>query len=293
MFCPQSLVVLVVGSLALLQAAREPELPVVVDVCGEAPRAASDPRLAGLWQRFETLHEGDPMRFYFFHPDGFGIYRYGKVGLTNTHSFDFEGSQGALGLRFRKSGAEHTVAYRFETDGEREWLVLRGDPREATAEVRYFRAGNARAHCFEGALLPADLRGSGAAMRTPAGPGPQTGALGGRLWGDEQRFATGGSGFSIYQLQVQALDGRGVGWHHRGDYDEWTTESLVFRQQGERLGLQFPLRHESQATTISLEAGADQVRVLTLAEDPRDFWRPHAYRDLGPGFTDCAEGQWR
>ena len=91
MFCPQSLVVLVVGSLALLQAAREPELPVVVDVCGEAPRAASDPRLVGLWQRFETLHEGDPMRFYFFHPDGFGIYRYGKVGLTNTHSFGLDG----------------------------------------------------------------------------------------------------------------------------------------------------------------------------------------------------------
>ena len=89
--------------------------------------------------------------------------------------------------------------------------------------------------------------------------------------------------------QPQAIDGRGVGWHHHGDYDEWTTESLGFRQQGERLALHFPLRHESLATTITLTPGADQVRVLTLAEDPRDFWRPHEYRDMGPGFTDCAE----
>jgi hypothetical protein len=286
MFCPSSLVVLLLGSLALVEwVPAEAQRPAIVVCDGEAEAEAEaiDPRLAGLWQRFETLHEGDPVRFYFFHPDGFGIYRYGKVGLTNTHSFDFEGSQGALGLRFRKSGAAHAVSYRFESEGGREWLVLRGDPREAAAEVRYFRAADAGAHCRDGVLLAKDLRGRSAAGQA------RTGALGGRLWGDEQRFATGGIGFSIYQLQAQAIDGRGVGWHHRGDYDEWTTEALSFRQQGGRLALQFPLRHESQATAITLAAGADQVRVLTLAEDPRDFWRSHAYRDMGPSFAGCGE----
>ena len=38
MFCPQSLVVLVVGSLALLQAAREPELPLTLIHISEPTR---------------------------------------------------------------------------------------------------------------------------------------------------------------------------------------------------------------------------------------------------------------
>lgn len=282
MFCPSSLVVLLLGLFSLIEPVPEaPEEAVApaIEVCGPA-EAAIDPRLAGLWQRFETLHEGDPVRFYFFHPDGFGIYRYGKVGLTNTHSFDYAGAQGLVDLKFRKSGLGHAVRYRFEQEGGHQWLVLAGDPREDGAEVRYFRVGDPAAHCVAELMGP---RASGAAEA------PRTGALGGRLWGDEQRHATGGMSFSIYQLQPQAIDGRGVGWHHRGDYDEWTTESLGFRQQGDRLALHFPLRHESLATTISLTAGEDRVRVLTLDEDPRDFWRAHAYRDMGPGFTDCAE----
>lgn len=285
MFCPSSVIVLLFGSLALIEWATAEVRRAEVEVCGpEEQVAAMDPRLAGLWQRFETLHEGDPVRFYFFHPDGFGIYRYGKVGLTNTHSFDYAGSQGVADLRFRKSGRQHAVGYRFESDGAREWLVLAGDPREPGPEVRYFRVGEAGARCESGVLLGQEL-----AAREVA-EAPRTGVLGGRLWGDEQRHATGGMSFSIYQLQPQAIDGRGVGWHHHGDYDEWTTESLGFRQQGERLALQFPLRHEMQTTTITVAEGLDKVRVLGLAEDPRDFWRPHEYRDLGPGFTDCGEG---
>jgi len=284
LFCPQGLVVLLLGSFALIEWVPEKTEGPAIAVCGpeaeDAEAAAIDPRLAGLWQRFETLHEGDPVRFYFFHPDGFGIYRYGKVGLTNTHSFDYAGAQGLVDLKFRKSGLGHAVRYRFEQEGGHQWLVLAGDPREDGAEVRYFRVGDPAAHCV------AELMGPRASGATEA---PRTGALGGRLWGDEQRHATGGMSFSIYQLQPQAIDGRGVGWHHRGDYDEWTTESLGFRQQGDRLALHFPLRRESLATTISLTAGEDRVRVLTLDEDPRDFWRAHEYRDMGPGFTDCAE----
>jgi hypothetical protein len=301
MLCPSSLVAALLCSAALLQRAPAVE---EIESCPEG-QAEIDPRLAGLWQRFDAVNEGDPLRFYFFHPDGFGLYRYGKVGLNNTHSFDYGGSQGVLDLRFRKTDRAHAVGYRFESQGGREWLVLAGDPREHAAEVRYFKLPDRVGRCRDGVLTAEALRaghgelsaselraghGELSASELRAGHGePATGVLGGRMWGDEQRYATGGMGFSIYQLQGQAIDGRGVGWHHRGDYDEWTTESLNYRQQGGRLTLQFPLRHEAQSTTIGVREGADKVRVLDVHEDPRDFWRAHSYRDMGPSFADCAE----
>jgi hypothetical protein len=283
MFCPSSLVAALLCTLALPWVPSEAPTPIGLDThpetCPEdqvTDAPAIDARLAGLWQRHETLHEGDPMRFYFFHPDGFGIYRYGKVGLTNTHSFDYGGSQGVVDLRFRKTGEAHAVRYRFEQSGGRTWLVLAGDPREEAAEVRYFKPeGPNQLACALGPLTLPDL----------ADGTPPTGALGNRLWGEEVRYATGGMGFSIYQLQPQAIDGRGVGWHHRGDYDEWTTEALTFRQQGERLALSFPLRHEVASTSLALWTGNDGVRRLRIDEDPRDFWRPHTYRDMGPSFA--------
>lgn len=289
MLCPSSLVAALLCASVLLErpepaavtavtavAAVTPVTP--FETCPDAVAVADGPvidaRLAGLWQRYETLHEGDAMRFYFFHPDGFGIYRYGKVGLTNTHSFDWSGGDGVADLRFRKTGEGHAVGYRFEQAQGREWLVLAGDPREDAAQVRYFRVGEA-ANCAFGPLTLPDLE-----VRAPA-----TGALGNRLWGEEVRYATGGMGFAIYQLQPQAIDGRGVGWFHKGDYDEWTTESLTFRQQEGRLKLDFPLRHESQATTLEVWPGSDGVRRLRIDEDPRDFWRAHTYRDMGPSFA--------
>jgi len=290
MFCPSSLVAAGLCALVLIQrpAPSSPSSPASghtlasAEVCAPAPRAV-DERLAGLWQRYEVLSEGDPLRFYFFHPDGFGIYRYGKVGLTNTHSFDYQASQGVADLRFRKTDRTHVVRYRIEEEAGREWLVLAGDPREDLPEVRYFRAPDARAACLDGGLAGPDLkdRSQGAASEALAG------ALGGRLWGEEQRYATGGMGFAIYQLQPQALDGRGVGWFHQGDYDEWSTETLSYRQQGERLTLGFALRHEAHNTVIEVRPGPDGVRRLGLASDPRDFWRPHTYRDMGPTFA-CA-----
>jgi hypothetical protein len=278
LLCPSSLVAV----LLLVTLGRTPDEPLApppspraaTPSCADEP-AQVDPRLVGLWHRFDALHEGDPVRFYFFHAQGFGIYRYGKVGLTNTHSFDYDADAGALSLRFRKTGAAHAPRYAFEDGGAT--LVLRGDPREDAAEVRYRRAPDLTAALCQGGLLDARAR---------AGEGPAAaGALGGRLWGDEQRFATGGLGFSIYQFQPQAIDGRGVGWHHRGDYDEWTTETLTYRQQGDRLALAFTLRHDGAVTDIAVAAAPDGARTLTLAEDPRDFWRPHAYRDMGPSFA--------
>jgi hypothetical protein len=217
MFCPLSLVaaglcalVSVPVMVQLLASRPASPIPAVsAEVCAPAERAV-DPRLVGLWQRHEVLHEGDPLRFYFFHPDGFGIYRYGKVGLTNTHSFDYDASQGLVDLRFRKTDRTHTVRYRIEQVDGREWLVLAGDPREDLPEVRYFRASDPRAACVGEMLTGHVLKD-----RLPAVTAG--GALGGRLWGEEERYATGGMGFAIYQLQAQAIDGRGVGWFHHGD----------------------------------------------------------------------------
>jgi len=283
MLCPSSLV----AALLIIVAVQPPPRsspsadPTAEEICPEDQPAiaAIDPRLVGLWHRHDAIADGDPLAFYYFHQAGFGIYRYGRVGLTNTHSFDFANHDQTLELRFRKTGAAHAPRYRIEEDERGTWLVLRGDPREAGDEVRYRRAPDPTSACAFGPLaLPSapDL----------TAPGP-THALGGRLWGEEQRYATGGMGFSMYQLQPQAIDGRGVGWYHRGDYDEWLTESLTYRQSGERITLGFTLRHESQQTPLAIGEAADGARTLTLAEDPRDFWRAHTYRDMGPSFAAC------
>lgn len=266
--------------LAVLAPARAPAPDVPEDTCAADPL---DPALFGVWHRFEALREGDPTRFYFFHEGGFGLYRYGKVGLTNTHSFHYRAEGGHLELTFRKTGERRRVPYRLEDEGGRTWLVLDDDPREPGG-ARYFRAAPAAA--IPDARGPA-LLAAAAALSAPPCEAAAGGAIGNRLWGDEARYATGGMGFSIYQFQGQAIDGRGVGWHHRGDYDEWTTETLTFRQRGDQLALDFPLRHESARTGVHLRSEGD-LRLLHLDDDPRDFWRPHTYRDMGPSFA-CAQ----
>lgn len=277
-FCLSSVYLLALLALSGPALFRGPPAPAPApeDTCEPAvpESAAVDPRLFGVWHRYDALTEGDRMRFYFFHERGFGLYRYGKVGLTNTHSYDYRADGGALELTFRKTGERHRLPYRIEEQGGRTWLVLDDDPREPGG-ARYFKApATAGAACTD----------------LPWEPGPEepvpaaSTAIGGRLWGEEVRYATGGMGFSIYQFQAQSIDGRGVGWHHRGDYDEWTTETLTFRQRGDELALSFPLRHESAATTIAVTGSGDDRR-LRLDDDPRDFWRPHTYRDMGPTFA--------
>ncbi|MCB9701391.1 MAG: hypothetical protein H6711_05840 [Myxococcales bacterium] len=254
------------------EAALLAEAAAVDPACDEAP--ASDP-LVGVWHRFAAHSEGDLVRFYYFHGGGIGLYRYGKVGLTNTHAFDYRFVGGRVHLRFRKTGEEHTLAYRLEADPEipgRTWLILEGDPREAGA--RYFRDGDARAVACD---VDHEVDAAG-------------GGIGNRLWSDERRFAAGGIGFGMYQLQPQTIDGRGVGWFHRGDYDEWTTEALTYRRAGDVLTLHFMLSGESISTPIAVVAGAREgERFLDVAEDPRDFWRGHRYRDAGPSFAAAGE----
>jgi len=235
---------------------------------------AGDP-LVGVWHRFEAHAEGDRVRFYYFHGDGSGLYRYGKVGLTNTHTFDYRVEGGRVRLRFRKTGEEASMPFSITGDPERDgrsWLTLDGDPRDG--EGRYFRDPRTAAESCE--------LGDGGAQDGPQG-------IGNRLWSEERSFTAGGMGFAMYQLQPQTIDGRGVGWFHRGDFDEWTTEALTYRRQGDTLTFHFMLRGESLSTPMSLASisdnGGEETRTLELGDDPRSFWHRQRYLDRGPSFA--------
>lgn len=231
--------------------------------------AAEQRALAGIWWRYEPGASGEPVRFYYFHGDGTGLYRYGKIGLTNTHSFDYDVVGERLVLDFRKSGEHHEVAFTLERGRERgedrDWLELRDDPREP-GSARYFRRSEA-------------IVEPGADADASLGPAPA-----GHMWIDLQRHATGGQGFALYQLRGAGIDGRGTGWFHRGDFDDWSTEALTYRIAGDRLELEFTLAGQSEVTAFAVRTDAEGRRWLELADDPRDFWHPHRYLDVGPSF---------
>jgi hypothetical protein len=232
--------------------------------------------LRGLWMRYDTRGEGDPLRFWYFHGDGKGLYRYGKVGLANTHSFDYEVEVAQLFVRMRKTGAEHALELELGRDPQgRTWMALRDDPYEPGA--RYYRV--------ESELDFASATRSWAPDSDATAAG-ETG-LGDRLWIDYQRFATGGVEFHMYQLAATAIDGRGVGWFHRGDFDDWSTESLTYRIDGDRLELFFDLREEPNVTPFEIVAGP-KGRELVLTADPRDYWATHRYQDGGRSFGTSA-----
>ncbi len=253
------------------------------ETCDPANATLGVDPLVGVWQRFESHAEGDRIRFYYFHGDGHGLYRYGKVGLTNTHAFDYRIEGERAWLRFRRTGEEVVVPFLIEADPEvagRSWLTLSGDPRDEKG--RYFRD-------------PQTTVGScGSAPAVAAG-------IGNRLWMNTRRHAGGGMSFSMYQLQAQTIDGRGVGWFHRGDFDEWTTEALTYRRQGDVLSLHFMLSGESLSTSIAISEEREGERVLELGEDPRDFWHRGRYDDRGPSFAlknlrgmlsvECIDGE--
>jgi hypothetical protein len=241
-------------------------VPAVIAVDAAAPDREAAPAdreavrdLAGIWWRWEPGVDGDPVRFYYFHGDGKGLYRYGRVGLTNTNSFDYDVDGETLVLTFRKSGVTHRVPFRVEHDGDRDWLALDDDPREPGA-TRYFRDQ-------PGPIDPHNELG-----RPPAG----------HMWIDFTRYATGGNGFSLYQFRSAGIDGRGVGWFHRGDFDDWETESLTYRLTGNTMDVTFTLRGDRAQTRF--EVLDTKPRTLHLDEDPRDFWHPHDYTDVGKSF---------
>lgn len=224
-----------------------------------SPKA--EPSVLGMWTQTEAVREGDPVRFYYFHDGGIGLYRYGKMGLTQTRSFRYGVEEGRLQLVFLKSGEFHDVAFAID-DGR---LVLDGDPMQGGKQA-YKKQPPAGGH---GAM----------ACEHPLS----------RMWKKVERDRHGQETFRMYQLQAPALDGRGVGWYHEGDHMDWTTESLTYRKSGERLVLNFTLRGEEASTEIRL--GTGEARFLELAEDPRNFWAKRRYDDGGPGFSLTLKGE--
>jgi hypothetical protein len=225
-----------------------------------APTAAADDPLIGLWSAHPAGAEGTPVKFYYFHGGGHGLYRYGKVGSTFTNSFDYTVDGDVVTLAFRKTGAVHPVSFRVVEEHGASVLELADDPRAGGAQ-RYVQVRNE----------PVDPHVE-----------PSAGGIGGRMWLDRTGYATGGYGFSLYQLRAPGIDGRGTGWFHRGDFDDWSTESLVYRLHGDSLELEFHDTPGHEHTRFEVIAG--EPRTLVLEQDPRDWWHPHRYLDAGPSF---------
>jgi hypothetical protein len=243
----------------------------------DAPSVANARAVVGLWSRWpEATSEQDPVRFWFFHEDGIGLYRYGQVGLNTTNSFDWQQSGDTLTLVFRKTGQR--AQSRVEVaDGV---LRLMDDPREPFADEPV-------PYRFVPAPVAAAAPDLGAFVDENYAPSGKKGEVPGRLWMDAQKFATGGMGFSLYQLRDVGIDGRGAGWFHHGDFDDWSTEALFYRYSTARppkgpgaLELWFVVRGE-RALTATLH---DPAGSWTLKEDPRGYGQAHRYLDAGNSF---------
>ena len=221
----------------------------------------AEPSVLGMWSQTQPVKDGDPVRFYYFHPGGIGLFRYGRMGLTQTRSFRYAIAQDRLQLDFVRSGARHSVPFTLK-DGA---LVLADDPMLGGAQT-YRKKGSAGGHGATKAGHPLA-----------------------RMWKFVETDQLGQETFHMYQLEAPALDGRGVGWYHVGDYADWSTEALTYRKTGDTLVLEFTLRGERASTTVKLERHHHQA--LVLEKDPRNFWHARRYLDSGSGFSVTLDGE--
>jgi len=233
-------------------------------------------QLLGLWSLTEAREVTDELRFYYFHEGGKGLYRYGQVGHNQTHSFDWSLEGDRLVLSFRKTGEQARTQILLAEEGGRRSLTLVEDPR-GPGRVRY-------THRPSNLGLDADALGGPLSLSMTAADERAQGALAGRMWMDLRRYATGGSGFVMYQLSEHELGGGlRLGWHHQGDFDDWSTESMSYREEPGALRLRFHLRREEAVTPVELEQARDR-RVLTLLRDPRNFLHRTRLVDAGRSF---------
>ena len=260
-------------------------------VAAAATAAHSDQAdLVGVWSRYEGGVVGDPVRFYYFHDNGQGLYRYGRQGRSNTNSFDYTVDGTVLQLSFRKTGMRHETELVVDRDRQgRQWLRLTDDPREPGARYRKMPPVRGLGDCDSGGErqpgMAGDLEPSAAAV---AVVGSDDTPVAGRIWIDHRNFHTGGAGFRMYQFNAAGIDGRGVGWFHEGDFDDWTTEALTYQLGPKSMRLWFLEREESEETSIHVGRDAKDHPVLTLYTDPRDFWHTHRYLDGGASFGLAA-----
>ena len=195
-------------------------------------------------------------------------YRYGRLGHTNTNSYRYRITDGGrVELSFNKSGERYGVGFRIQMgqDGRRV-LRLEKDPREGGSPHEYAY------------VPPPPLSRSLEASARPMPPS-------GHMWICMREYATGGQGFEIYQFTPAGIDGRGTGWHHRGDFDDWSTESLTYRIEPQRLHVRFELTGEEHRSAYSVNEGGDQGRRLLLADDPRNFMHGSRFADMGKSFA--------
>lgn len=247
----------------------------------------------GLWSRVPhgTGQEADPVAFYYFHEGDIGLYRYGQVAYNNTHSYHWSADGETLTLDYNKTGERQALRYRVE-QGSPKVLVIVDDPMNpGVGETRYrwvpppdFRS--VAADLFDDDdVAGADDDASVSAER-----------IDNRLWMDLKSFKTGGMAFGLYQLRPAGIDGRGTGWHHVGDFNDWSTEALSYRlvrgdDGGGALDLLFTLRNERSTSPLRVghrSVGGKDVRFLTIQRDPRDFGAAHTYDDAGPSFGSFA-----
>lgn len=253
----------------------------------DAVATAAD--LRGLWSRHPDGNgrEDAPVAFYYFHEGGIGLYRYGRIGHNTTNSYRWavaeHGGQTLLVLSYTKTGEVQHLPVRIEQDGKKT-LVIDHDPKNPGASSsRYVFVPPPSL-----ATIAPDLELAGVDATAEPTPG-----IDNRLWIDERRWKTGGMGFSLYQWRRAGIDGRGTGWHHVGDYDDWSTESLSYRllrgDDGtlDRVDLTFTLRGERHTSPLRIDVDKHGTRI-TLQSDPRDFFAPHTYKDGGPSFASLV-----
>jgi hypothetical protein len=268
-----------------------------VDVVREHPKD-----VVGLWTRWPNAKsDGDRVRFYFFHEKGIGLYRYGKIGLNTTSSFDWHVDTNADGKRelvmtFRKTGEVKRTPYEVaDGAGKPKSLVMTRDPKEPlVGAMAYTYVPPPAFDAFAPDLVDAHALADGIDRGNDG--------VGGRMWIDDVTFATGGKQFAIYQLKDTSIDGRGVGWHHVGDYDDWSTEALSYRyapstcMHDAAIDLYFNVRDERASSPVLRGAlldsgdsgdsdGVTELPDLTLVEDPRSFGHVRRYKDGGRSFA--------
>ncbi len=94
------------------------------------------------WRSTEAKETGQFLSFYYFHPDGDGLYRFGKLGKVLTERFSWSVSGGELIIHFRNTGEKARTTYRVEPARDRRDVVkltLAKDPRENRQSFSYFR----------------------------------------------------------------------------------------------------------------------------------------------------------
>lgn len=238
--------------------AHQPAKPATIYGHDKTP----DPNLTGIFYSV-TPDEADlksPIRFYYFHGNGIGLLRYGKVGLNNTESFHYETDSDVLSLKFNKTGQVVQSRYALSEAEGKTTLSLPDFVQQSDRELVKERNPNL------------------AFMNWPQGKSMD------RMWTYLQQSVDGTMSFKMYQLRKEDENGHGEGWYHEGDFDNWYTERLDFHRGDTDMMFHFGLRDE-KAQTPYVHVTDAPTPMLVFEKDPRHFWTTTHYLDGGESFS--------